>query len=77
VPLASHAVCTGETLWRVFGKDKDRIDEAPKDNSMKTAIYSHWKGGGAFRESGGFILCEDIHAYGSMRYWKPESGASL
>jgi len=77
VPLTSHAVCTDETLWRVFGKDKERLDEAPKDNSMKKAVYEHFKGGGVFRESGGLILNGDLHAYGSMRYWSPGSGKAL
>jgi hypothetical protein len=65
----SHCICTDETLWRVFGKDKSRIVAAHKDSSMKKAIAEHYLKGGVFRESAGFILREDIPHYGKRRYW--------
>ncbi len=69
VPLA-HGICTDESLRRVFGKDKARLDDAPKDTSMKRALYAHYKRGGIFRASGGLILREDIPAYGRQQYWR-------
>ncbi|OGV52915.1 MAG: hypothetical protein A2X49_09965 [Lentisphaerae bacterium GWF2_52_8] len=64
-----HGICTNETLRRVFGKDRERLDEAPKDTSMKKAIFEHYKNGGVFRESGAFILMDEISTYGQENYW--------
>ncbi|MBN1808032.1 MAG: DUF5596 domain-containing protein [Planctomycetes bacterium] len=50
----------GQTLERVFGDRKIRLDKAPRDTSLRRAIIAHMEKGGRWRSTGGLIFPGDI-----------------